>query len=216
MQFLMGLNDNFKPIRGQILLMKPLPSIEDAYCMIQQEERQMDMHSFSSAMDNSAFMVSNNSSKVWNHNNQASSGTQVWNSVNKKNLWCEHCQTTGHTQAKCFRLHGFPPNWKPKGKRNNGGFQKSQSHNVAHGNSLNQSLTSYNYSPMGTSDSYTSDVNSSQAQVNNGIASHPLSPQLTPDQVTQLLTLLNKQNIHTHDHTSHLAGPCAEDACGAW
>ncbi|KAG8362885.1 hypothetical protein BUALT_BualtUnG0027300 [Buddleja alternifolia] len=44
MQFLMGYS--FKPVRGQLLLMKPFPSVEDAYSMIQQEERQMDMSHF--------------------------------------------------------------------------------------------------------------------------------------------------------------------------
>jgi len=40
MQFLMGLNDSYSAIRGQILLMNPLPSIRQAYSSISQEEKQ--------------------------------------------------------------------------------------------------------------------------------------------------------------------------------
>ena len=40
MQFLMGLNDSYSSIRGQILLQKPLPSLSKVFSLIVQEERQ--------------------------------------------------------------------------------------------------------------------------------------------------------------------------------
>jgi hypothetical protein len=40
MQFLMGLNETYSVIRGQILLMNPLPSIRQAYSSVSQEEKQ--------------------------------------------------------------------------------------------------------------------------------------------------------------------------------
>ena len=40
MQFLMGLNDSYSHIKGQILLMDPLPSINKVYSLLIQEERQ--------------------------------------------------------------------------------------------------------------------------------------------------------------------------------
>ncbi|GKC17149.1 hypothetical protein Tco_1013931 [Tanacetum coccineum] len=39
-QFLMGLDDSYANVRGQILLMQPLPSVGKAYNMIRQEEKQ--------------------------------------------------------------------------------------------------------------------------------------------------------------------------------
>jgi len=39
MQFLMGLNDSYSAIRGQILLMNPLPSIRQAFFSVSQEEK---------------------------------------------------------------------------------------------------------------------------------------------------------------------------------
>ena len=39
MQFLMGLNESYSAIRGQILLMNPLPDVAKAYTSIVQEEK---------------------------------------------------------------------------------------------------------------------------------------------------------------------------------
>ena len=40
MSFLMGLNDSCSQVRGQILLMDPLPHINKVFSLISQEERQ--------------------------------------------------------------------------------------------------------------------------------------------------------------------------------
>lgn len=40
MQFLMGLNVTYNLIRGQILLLKPVPDIQEAYNMVTQDEKQ--------------------------------------------------------------------------------------------------------------------------------------------------------------------------------
>lgn len=38
--FLMGLNDSFAQVRGQILLMEPLPLINKVFSLVQQDEKQ--------------------------------------------------------------------------------------------------------------------------------------------------------------------------------
>ena len=40
MQFLMGLNESYSAIRGQILFINPLPSVRQAYSSVCQEEKQ--------------------------------------------------------------------------------------------------------------------------------------------------------------------------------
>ena len=40
MQFLMGLNETFTPVKGQILLMDPMPHIDKVFSLLRQEERQ--------------------------------------------------------------------------------------------------------------------------------------------------------------------------------
>ena len=46
--------------------------------------------------------------------NSASFGGK--NSKGKDRPICSHCGRLGHTMEKCFKLHGFPPGFKPKGK----------------------------------------------------------------------------------------------------
>jgi hypothetical protein len=41
--FLMGLNESFSQVRGQILLMDPLPSINKVFSLVIQEERQREV-----------------------------------------------------------------------------------------------------------------------------------------------------------------------------
>jgi hypothetical protein len=38
-QFLMGLNENYSAIRGQIMLMQPLPTVKKAYSLLCEEEK---------------------------------------------------------------------------------------------------------------------------------------------------------------------------------
>jgi hypothetical protein len=40
LSFLMGLNESFLQVRGQILLMQPLPPMNKVFFMIQQDEKQ--------------------------------------------------------------------------------------------------------------------------------------------------------------------------------
>jgi len=40
MHFLMHLNENYEAIRGQILLLDPLPTVNGAYSMVQRVETQ--------------------------------------------------------------------------------------------------------------------------------------------------------------------------------
>ena len=54
MQFLMGLNESYSAIRGQILLMNPLPSVRQAYSSISQEEKQRLLTSTNAAAESAA------------------------------------------------------------------------------------------------------------------------------------------------------------------
>lgn len=58
MQFLMGLNDSYSHVRGQILLIESLPSINKVFLLNVQEERQRDISSTTSHfVDISAFLT---------------------------------------------------------------------------------------------------------------------------------------------------------------
>jgi len=47
MQFLVGLNEEYKTIRDSILMMKPLPNIDQVYSLILQEEKQRSLNAMS-------------------------------------------------------------------------------------------------------------------------------------------------------------------------
>ena len=57
MQFLMGLNESYNAIRGQILLMNPLPDVAKAYSSIVQEEKQRSLGAARETTENSAMVV---------------------------------------------------------------------------------------------------------------------------------------------------------------
>ncbi|KAG8384325.1 hypothetical protein BUALT_Bualt04G0106500 [Buddleja alternifolia] len=187
---------------------------EDSFSVASQvnaseEEKQIDISSFHPIEDATAALLTHNpsSSKNWNSNTQSQHA--------KKTLWCEFCQTTGHIQAKCFRLHGFPPNWKPKGKRNGGSiphggsfgtqFPRSHSNNVGLG-SMSPPPAPPGFSSLGYGGNFPSGASLQQPQVSHATASAPPTPHLTPDQIHQLLNLLHTHSIKSTDSTPHLAG----------
>jgi hypothetical protein len=111
-QFLMGLNDSFSSIRGQILIIDPLPSINKIFAMILQEERQrlvalsrtIPLYSEPIALISKAITkppIPNRFSKPYNRKERPS---------------CTHCGFLGHTMDKCYKLHGYPTSYKPRSR----------------------------------------------------------------------------------------------------
>ncbi|KAL8145688.1 hypothetical protein AgCh_003726 [Apium graveolens] len=112
-QFLMGLSDAFTAIRGQLLLMKPIPSLNQAFSLLLQEESQRDFASISNTpvTENMAMNVKFNPNfrtKGINNAGQRKTGDSAFT--------CDYCQMTGHSRDKCFCLHGYPEWHKMYGK----------------------------------------------------------------------------------------------------
>ncbi|XP_015168339.1 uncharacterized protein [Solanum tuberosum] len=85
---------------------------------------------------------------------------------NKSNLLCDYCKKSGHTEEKCYRLHGFPQDFKFTKGRNSGSAAN------VHGNSRSSISEKY------------------EEQENN------LTHSLTQDQYNQLLNLLGNIHVH--------------------
>jgi hypothetical protein len=100
-QFLMGLNESFAAICGQILLMEPLPSVNKVFSMITQEEKHQEIYVKTQAfnLDSTALMTT-------------PVNRFVKQSYRKDNPVCTHCGVPGHTADKCYRIHGFPLGFK--------------------------------------------------------------------------------------------------------
>ncbi|XP_071697366.1 uncharacterized protein [Rutidosis leptorrhynchoides] len=84
-QFLNGLDENFSAIRTQMLLMNPLPSVEIACSMVQQEESQRELFS---AIETTALY---------------SKSTQV-----SRDYKCSICGYKWHPPEKCWEKVGYP------------------------------------------------------------------------------------------------------------
>lgn len=97
-QFLMGLNDTFSTIRSQILLMQPLSSVNQAYSMLVQEEFQC-IH-----LSGSSFVYS-----VVMSTNVFEASISIYHRFNGT---YDHCKIKGHKKEQCYRLIGFPPDFK--------------------------------------------------------------------------------------------------------
>ncbi|RVW61736.1 hypothetical protein CK203_065076 [Vitis vinifera] len=105
MQFLMGLNESYNAIRGQILLMNPLPDVAKAYSSIVQEEKQRSLGATRETTENSAMVV------------QRAEPMAL---------------AVRHGQETCWKLNGYPPE-HPKhasNKSNHGSthFKRNNSH----------------------------------------------------------------------------------------
>ncbi|XP_074377938.1 uncharacterized protein LOC141719457 [Apium graveolens] len=99
-QFLMGLNDGFTTIRGQMLMMKPLPTLSQAYSLLLQEEGQR-----STPMSSVPESIAMNVKFAGNKSHQIASASSKKNNADEL---CDFCHNTGHHQDKCFFLHSYP------------------------------------------------------------------------------------------------------------
>jgi len=94
-QFLNGLDDKFGPQRSQLLLMTPLPTVESACALIQQEESQKELLEFSHQEVETIALYG-----------KSKGGRPI----------CTQCGLKGYAKEKCWTVIGYPP-WHPKAKK---------------------------------------------------------------------------------------------------
>ena len=172
MRFLMGLNDYYSAIRGQILLYEPLPDINKVLSLILQEEKQRSFKNgdFSGAVtthpiEATAFYSDARSGPK--HNGRGN--------FKKEGPICTHCGKSGHTVEKCYRLHGFPPGFKFR--------NKSMANQVTH-----------NQVP-GFGNQVPTFGNVTHAQTSEGLSSSFPQFPISKSQCEQLLAFLNSQSL---------------------
>jgi hypothetical protein len=108
-QFLMGLNESYSAIRGQIMLMQPLPTVKKAYSLLCEEEKQRGLVEHKVTEQVHAMNVkrpgSTSQRQDFSRNWMPGSSTMQGS---KKRLHCSYCDGTTHTVKRCFYLIGFP------------------------------------------------------------------------------------------------------------
>ena len=123
----MGLNDDYKAVRGNILMMNPLPTIGQVHSMLIQEEKQREITSIGQFFGDFASLAvevhkpnhayKGRIERVEGRLENASSKFERAEIAKKFNLFYNYCKKTGHSINKCCRLHGFPPTFKFKNLR---------------------------------------------------------------------------------------------------
>ena len=163
MKFLMGLNENYVAIRTQVLMADPMPDLNKVYSMVLHEEMQKNISSSSSSEIEAAALYSNVSAKP-------NSGNRYGN--RKERPICSHCGIQGHIIDKCYKLHGYPPGYKPKGK--------SSSANQVSNFIPNDQLVMSNSGSMSTTSS---------------LEHQAMKCPITQEQCQQLMAFLNSQSL---------------------
>lgn len=126
-QFLSGLNESFAQVKGQIMLMIPTPNINEAYAMAVQDESQRAKAASISNLEIGAQAMTYNTGHVANPMaSNAGYGANVvgYNTgqtytggyKQKNQLYCDYCKYKGHTRDVCYKLVGYPADFKPKRK----------------------------------------------------------------------------------------------------
>nr|XP_016473998.1 PREDICTED: uncharacterized protein LOC107795808 [Nicotiana tabacum] len=111
-QLLIGLNEAYTFIRGNILMMKPLPTPNEAYSILLHEEKQREVHaSIHFSGQTSSFNAAG--TKFQNAKWKNRGNVQKGNFENRKGgIFCNYCKKSAHLIETCFKLHGFPPSFK--------------------------------------------------------------------------------------------------------
>ena len=105
-QFLMGLNDEkYSNIRGQILVIEPLPTLDKIFNMVHQEKNHK--HFMMDRDDKSESAVA-----------FAVSGRNTVTARGR--ITCKHCDKFGHEESGCFEIIGYPPGWGSQGRSRGG------------------------------------------------------------------------------------------------
>ena len=111
MQLLMHLNDEYEAIRGQILLLEPLPTVNKAYSMIQRVERQRRVTNTTGVSREVATCV-NKFTDLGDLEpvNALMAKGKIKKDYRKPkmNKFCDHYQKPGHEKDQCFKLIGYP------------------------------------------------------------------------------------------------------------
>lgn len=118
-RFLRGLNEQYSHVKSQIMLMKPLPDINEAFSLLCQQERELGGPVKEPQI---LFNSTEDRNQNWNRNNRGRGGRNGSGSrgnSGRTSKMCTYCNRNGHTIDTCYKKHGFPPNYKRNSAVNN-------------------------------------------------------------------------------------------------
>ncbi|KAK4273001.1 hypothetical protein QN277_021477 [Acacia crassicarpa] len=100
-RFLKGLSDRFSTVKSQIMLVDPLPNINRVFSLVTQQERELGFQPVEAVT-------------LFNKSSTPRTGNQNHYKPNSSAMGkqCTYCGKPRHTEATCYRKHGFPPGFK--------------------------------------------------------------------------------------------------------
>ncbi|KAH0709808.1 hypothetical protein KY290_011212 [Solanum tuberosum] len=112
----MGLNESFGQARSQILLMSLILPVNQAYAMIVSDECQK-MTSSRSSIRLSSISGSGVDPLAMYSRTGGGPSAQGFNKFKKNfSVVCDFCKCKGHTKDQCYKLIGYPADFKSKRK----------------------------------------------------------------------------------------------------
>ncbi|KAH0680446.1 hypothetical protein KY284_021531 [Solanum tuberosum] len=110
-QFLMGLNESYVQAISQILLMSPLPSVNQGYAMIVSDE------SHRAGATSAGVLGVRPAAQVREFEMAINSRSQGQRLKKNYNVQCDFCNLKGHSRENCWKLNGYPSDFKTKRKQ---------------------------------------------------------------------------------------------------
>ncbi|CAN1780312.1 hypothetical protein LINPERHAP1_LOCUS15053 [Linum perenne] len=117
-RFLKGLNPSFAAARSQILRTEPLPTINQVFSMISQEEQELGGSGLPFSSDGAGTSSTHGPAIDSGSSHILAAGPQ-FNRFNRgtKRPTCSFCGLIGHTVEKCYKKIGYPPGYTKRAKR---------------------------------------------------------------------------------------------------
>ncbi|XP_070017608.1 uncharacterized protein [Nicotiana sylvestris] len=118
-QFLIGLNDSYSQARSQIIMKSKIPTVNQAYAMILQDESQKLVAggSYSTeSIDPTALFSSKIGQKQRRNFNVECDFCHLKGHTKEecyKLMKCDYCNRKGHLKANCYKPIGYPTDFKP-------------------------------------------------------------------------------------------------------
>ncbi|CAM8966871.1 unnamed protein product [Rhodiola kirilowii] len=135
-KFLMGLNDEYASVRTHVFSLSEVPKFSTVYGLALSEEASRKARQ-AGKVEASALSAQTDQANSSQYNNQSGQMRQQYNSSytnqmrgketgrggfgrGRPRLFCSHCQMPGHLKENCYKLVGYPQNYKMNRNSNAG------------------------------------------------------------------------------------------------
>ncbi|KMT19003.1 hypothetical protein BVRB_2g030990 [Beta vulgaris subsp. vulgaris] len=183
MHFLMGLNEPYNTTRGNLLMKSPLPTVNQAYHALLEEERQREITGTSTIDPEASAMASFNRKYQPNFTNKTQPNDYQRNQqtitnfrgnvVKKNNYYCDYCKCPGHSTERCYKLNGYPPNHKFNNNHN------------GQNNGKGKKIVAYSHGNTSRGEDNEGDISSNQCLINQ-------------DQCNHLMDMIKRQTLDSN------------------